>query len=192
MFGYAVMFLRCLLVLVLAVSAAGKVWNRGARQEFEYTLEHGLRLPRARLLAAAWVAGEGLTALLLALPPSAGMAAVLATAQFGCLSVGAALLVAQRQGYRCSCFGGGGAELDRRTVLRNAALTLAALLLAAGLRQPAAAAPMPVTLAAILSVLVGSVLAWQARPLRALVAGFLTRPAVRPLLGSGPVRAGRR
>ena len=59
-------------------------------------------------------------------------------------------------------------------------LTLAALLLAIGLRQPAAAAPAPVALAAILSVLLGSVLAWQARPLRALVGQFVARrPATR-------------
>jgi hypothetical protein len=187
-FGYALMSVRCLLVLVLAVSAAGKIWNRSARLEFEHTLRRGLRLPHARLLASSWVAGEGVTALLLALPPSVRIAAVLAGLQFGCLTVGVALLVAQRRGFRCSCFGGRGAELGRRTVLRNGMLTLAAVLLATGLRQPAAAAPTPVALAAVLSVLVGSGLAWQARSLRALVAGLRTRP----MAGSVLVRAGRR
>lgn len=61
-------------------------------------------------------------------------------------------------------------------MLRNGTLTLVALLLAAGLRQPAATAPAPVALAAILSVLLGSVLAWQARPLCALVGQFAARP----------------
>ncbi len=192
MFGYALMFIRCSLIVVLAVAAGGKAWDRSAREEFEYTLEHGLRLPRARPLATAWVAGEGVTALLLALPPSVAAAAVLATLQFGCLTVGVALLAAQRQGFRCSCFGGGGAELGRRTVLRNGLLTLAALLLAAGVRQPGAAAPPPVALAAVLSVLVGSVLVWQARPLRALVARFIDRPATGPMPGPARLRAGRR
>jgi len=192
-FGYAVMFLRCLLVVVLAVSAAGKAADRVAREEFEHTLRAGLRLPRARLLAGAWVAGEGLTALLLVLPQTVGMAAVLATVQFGCLTVGVALLAAQRRGFRCSCFGGGGSELGRRTVLRNGLLAAAALLLALGLRQPDAAAPAPVALAGVLSVLLGSVLVWQAGPLRALAGRSLTRhPAVRSSVGSGPVAAGRR
>jgi hypothetical protein len=191
-FGYALMFVRCLLILVLAVAAAGKAWNRSAREEFEYALEQGLRLPKARPLATAWVAGEGVTALLLALPPSVPAAAVLATLQFGCLTVGVALLAAQRRGYRCNCLGGGGAELGRRTVLRNGLLTLAALLLAAGVRQPGATAPPPVALAAVLSVLVGSVLVWQARPLRALVARFIDRPATGSMPGPARLRAGRR
>jgi hypothetical protein len=175
-FGYVLVSLRCLVIVVLAVSAAGKVAHRGALQEFERTLRQGLRLPRARLLAGAWVAAEAGTALLLVLPPTVGFAAVLAGCQFGCLTLGVALLVPQRQGFRCSCFGGSGSELSWWTVLRNGTLTLVGLLLAVGLRQPAAAAPAPVALAAILSVLLGSVLAWQGRPLRALVGQFAARP----------------
>jgi hypothetical protein len=192
-FGYAMVFIRCLLVLVLAVSAAGKVADRVARQEFARTLQQGLHLPQARLLAGLWVTGEAVTALLLALPPTAGAAAVLATCEFGCLTVGVALLVAQRRGFRCSCFGGSGSELDRWAVLRNGTLTLAALVLAAGLRQPAATAPAPVALAAILTVLVGSVLVWQARSLRTLVEGAaIRRPGTPSTTGSARVGAGRR
>jgi hypothetical protein len=186
-FGYALMSIRCLVILVLAFSAFAKVRDRSAMAEFGRALEVGLGLPQSRLLAAGWVAGEAATALLLVLPPTAAIAAVLATVQFGCLTVGVTFLVARRRGFRCTCFGGGGSELGWPAVLRNAALTLAALLLAAGLRRPAATAPAPVALAAILSVLVATVLVWQARPLRALVAQSVhQRPAIRP------VEAGRR
>ncbi|MEO7261722.1 MAG: MauE/DoxX family redox-associated membrane protein, partial [Jatrophihabitantaceae bacterium] len=169
MLGYAVMFVRCLLVLVLAASAIGKWWHRSELEEFGRTLRLGLRLPQARLVAGAWVAVEGLTALLLVLPLTVGHAAVLAVLEFGCLTAGAAVLVAQHRGFACNCFGTGHRLLSWRTVLRNGALTAAAMLLVAGLRLPAAAAPAPVTLAAALTVGVGAVLAVQARPLRALL-----------------------
>jgi Methylamine utilisation protein MauE len=168
-FSYAVMSIRCLLVVVLAASAIGKVWHRPGLEEFGRTLQVGLRLPRARLVAGAWVAGEGFTAILLALPLTVGYAAVLAVGEFGCLTAGAALLVSQHRGYRCHCFGTGQSELSWWTVLRNGALTMAALLLAAGLRSPASAGSAPVLLAAALTVLVGGLLVWQARPLRALL-----------------------
>ncbi|HEV2888206.1 MAG TPA: MauE/DoxX family redox-associated membrane protein [Jatrophihabitans sp.] len=172
---------RCLLALVLAASAIGKWWDRSGIDEFGRILRLGLRLPQARRVAGAWVAAEGVAAVLLAVPLTVGFAAVLATLEFGCLTAGAALLVAQRRGFSCTCFGSGRSQLSWWTVLRNSLLTVAALLLAAGLRQPAAAAPAPVALAAVLSVLVGAVLVWQARPLGALVGQSLARhPATRP------------
>lgn len=175
MFSYTVMSVRCLLVLVLAAAAIGKLWRRSELEEFSRVLGVGLRLPRARLVAGAWVAVEGLTALGLALPLTVRHAAVLAVLEFGCLTAGAAMLVIQRRGFACNCFGTGHAPLDWRTVLRNGALTGAAVLLAAGLRLPAAAPSAPVTLAAVLTVLVGATLVGQARPLRALLGHSSTR-----------------
>ena len=182
MFSYALMTIRCLLVLVLAVAAIGKVRNRSELDDFGRTLRLGLKLPQAGLVAGAWVAVEGLTALGLALPLTAEYAAMGAALVFGCLTVGAAALVAQRQEFTCNCFGAGHSPLSRRTVLRNGALTGAALLLVAGLRSPAAAASAPVVLAAVLTVLVGALLAGQARSLRALFGRF---PG--PSLGAPPV-----
>jgi membrane-bound metal-dependent hydrolase YbcI (DUF457 family) len=169
-FGYAVMSVRCLLVLVLAAAAIGKVLRRSELAEFARTLRVGLRLPYARLVAGAWVALEGGTALALALPSTVGFAAPLAAGEFGCLTAGAALLVAQHRGYTCTCFGAKRSELSWATVLRNGALTVAALLLVAGLRSPGgSAASAAVLLAAVLTVLLGAVLTAQAGPLRALL-----------------------
>jgi hypothetical protein len=166
------MSVRCLLAVVLAVAAIGKVWHRAELAEFARVLRLGLRLPKAGLVAGAWVALEGLTALMLAIPLTVGYAAVLAVFEFGCLTAGAAVLVIQRRGFSCTCFGAGHSPLTWRTVLRNGALTLAAGLLVVGLRLQPAAAPAPVTLAAVLTVLVGAVLVGQAKPLRALLGQF--------------------
>lgn len=194
MFSYAVMSLRCLLVLVLAAAAVGKLWRSAELEEFAHVLRVGLRLPKPKLVASAWVAVEGLTALGLASPLTVRHAAVLAVLVFGCLTAGAALLVTQRRGFSCNCFGTGHARLSWRTVLRNGALTIAAVLLAAGLRLPAAEASAPVALAAVLTVLVGASLVSQARPLRALLRQFSSRrPTGRPgestsVLPSGGLR----
>ncbi|HEX8092880.1 MauE/DoxX family redox-associated membrane protein [Jatrophihabitans sp.] len=178
------MSVRCALVLVLAISTIGKVWHRSELAEFGDTLRMGLRLPRARLVAGAWVAVEGITAIALALPVTVADAAVLAVGVFGCLTAGAALLVAQHRGFACNCFGAKQSRLSWRTVLRNGGLTAAALLLAVGLRLRGAAAapPAPVLLAAVLTVLLGAVLIWQAGPL-----GVLLRQSAIRHQGSRPV-----
>lgn len=193
MFSYALMSIRCLLVLVLAVAAIGKVRHRSELDDFARTLRLGLRLPKARLVAGAWVAAEGLTALGLALPLTVDYAATLAVLVFGCLTVGAAVLVAQRREFACNCFGAGRSPLSWRAVLRNGALTGAAMLLVAGLRSPAAGASAPVVLAAVLTVLVGASLVGQARPLRALVGQLSAqRLGARPVPPSSALTAGGR
>lgn len=169
MFSYAVTSVRCLLVLVLALSALGKVRHRSALAQFGDTLRTGLRFPMARAVARAWVALEGATAVGLALPPTLGYAALVAVAEFGCLTAGAAVLVAQHRGFACNCFGSGRSQLTWWTVARNGALTAAALLLALALRLRAPAVTAPVLLAAVLTVALSAVLVWQARPLRALI-----------------------
>jgi hypothetical protein len=143
-------------------------------------------------VAGAWVAGEGLTALLLALPAAVGFAAWLAALEFGCLTTGSALLVAQRRGFACSCFGGGGSPLNRWTVLRNGLLSLAALVLALVQGLPASAAPAPVILAAVLSVLGGAVLVGNARPLGALIGRSMGRGPARRSVAPGSALAGGR
>ncbi|MEO6500689.1 MAG: MauE/DoxX family redox-associated membrane protein [Jatrophihabitantaceae bacterium] len=172
MFSYVLMSIRCLLVLVLAAAAIGKLRHRSELADFGRTLRLGLGLPKARLVAGAWVAGEGLTALGLALPLTVDYAATTAVLVFGCLTAGAAVLVAQRRQFTCNCFGAGHSPLSWRTVLRNGALTGAGALLVAGLRSSAADASAPVVLAAVLTVLVGAFLVGQARPLRILFGQF--------------------
>lgn len=200
MFSYAVMSDRCLLAVVLATAAIGKLWHRSELVEFGRTLRLGLRLPGAGLVAGAWVGVEGLTALLLALPQTVGYAAGLAALEFGCLTAGVALLAAQRRDFGCSCFGGGRTRLSWRTALRNGVLTLAAIGLTAALRLPASAASAPVALAAVLTVLTGAVLAGHARPLGVLLRQSTAwRPATRavpaplPLISSpSPLAGGQR
>jgi hypothetical protein len=193
-FGYAVMSVRCLLVLVLATAAIGKLRRRSELAEFARTLRVGLRLPHARLVAGVWVAVEGGTAIALALPSTVGYAAPLAAAEFGCLTAGAAVLVSQHRGFTCSCFGTRRSELSWWTVLRNGALTGAALLLVAGLRSSAgSAAPAAVLLAAVLTVLLGAVLAGQAGPLRALLEqSGAWHPATRPAPPRSALTGGQR
>jgi hypothetical protein len=188
------MSVRCVLVLVLAVAALGKVWHRAELAEFGRVLHTGLRLPQARLVARAWIAVEGVTAIALVLPSTAGYAAVVAVGVFGCLTAGAAVLVAQHRGFTCNCFGTTRSQLTWWTVLRNGVLTGAALLLVAGLRLPgAAAAPAPVVLAAVLTVLLGAVLVWQARPLRALLEqSGAWPPAARGVRPRSALSGGRR
>jgi hypothetical protein len=188
------MSVRCALVLVLAAAAIGKVWHRSELAEFSRTLQVGLRLPQARLVASAWVAVEGVTAIALALPLTAGYAAVVAVGVFGCLTAGAAVLVSQHRGFACNCFGTRQSQLSWWTVLRNGALTGAALLLVAGLRLPGAATtPAPVVLAAVLTVLLGAVLIWQARPLRTLLEqSGAWPPATRTVPSHSVLSGGRR
>lgn len=185
MFSFAMMSVRCLLALALAAAAFGKLWHRSGIEQFALVLRLGLGVPQAVPVAGGWVAAEGLTALLLVLPPTVRAAAWLATAEFALLTAGAAVLVARRRGFSCPCFGNGDAPLSRRTVLRNAALTAAALLLALGLRLPQATAPAPVTLAAVLTVGVGVVLGRQAPALRSLIGLAQRRPARRSALTAG-------
>jgi len=174
-FSYVLMSVRCVLVLVLAVSTIGKLWHRSELAEFGRTLRVGLRLPRARLVAGAWVGVEGVTAIALALPRTAAPAAVLAAGVFGCLTAGAALLVTQHRGFACTCFGSR-SRLSWWTVLRNGALTAAALLLAAAL-----------------TVLLGAVLIWQAGPLGVLLRQSGVRhPAGRPATPTSVLSGGRR
>lgn len=192
MVGYAVMSVRCALVLVLAAAAIGKVRHRSELAEFARTLQVGLRLPQARLVAVAWVAVEGVTAIGLVLPATLEYAAVLAGGVFGCLTAGAALLVWKRRGFVCSCFGRR-SRLSWRTVLRNGGLTGAALLLVAALRlRGTAAAPAPVVLAAVLTVLLGAVLTWQAGPLRALLQQSGAWPPAVRVLPRSALSGGRR
>lgn len=190
MFSYAVMSVRCLLVLVLAAAAIGKARRRSELAEFARILRVGLRLPRARLMAAVWVALEGGTAIALALPQTVGFAAPLAAAELGCLTAGAAVLVAQHREFACACFGAGQSQLSWWTVLRNGTLTGAALLLAAAPRlRDGYTVPTEVALAAVLTVLLGAVLVGQVLILRSLraspLAGKVAMTAV-PLPASGP------
>lgn len=171
MFSYAVTSMRLVLVVVLGASAAGKLWNREALNELSHTLRSGLRLPLAGLVSTAWVVLEAVTAAGLLLPLTLGYAAALAVLVFGCLTGGAAMLVAQRRRYFCNCFGVGRSELSRRTVARNGVLTAAAVFVAVGARSSVAGSvPAPVLLAAVLSVLLGAVLYGAARPVRLLLA----------------------
>jgi len=193
-FSYVVMSVRCLLVLVLATAALGKLRRRSELAEFARTLRVGLRLPRARLVAGAWVALEGGTALALVPPSTAGYAAILAAGEFGCLTVGAAVLVSQHRGFTCSCFGTSRSPLSWWTVLRNGALTAAGVLLAAGLwANSGAEATAAVLLAAVLTVLLGAVLVGQAAPLRALLEqSGAWRPAAEQLPRRSALSGGRR
>jgi hypothetical protein len=122
---------RCLIGLVFALAAAGKLRSRAAFGEFVESLR-AMRLLSGRWIgpaATAVVIGEVLTVVLVATPGA------LAAFGFAC---GAALLTAfaagiataRRRGARprCRCFGARGAELSGHHVVRNLVLAALALL----------------------------------------------------------------
>jgi hypothetical protein len=183
-FSYAVTSVRFVLVVVLGASATGKVGNRKGLDELSQTLRSGLRLPMAGVVSRVWVALEALTALGLTVPPTLRYAAILAVIAFGCLTGGAALLVAQHRGFACNCFGARRAELSWLTVVRNSVLSAAAVFVAIAVQSPAGrSTPAPVLLAAVLTVAVGAALCATARPLQALLAHG------RPKQPAAPARA---
>ncbi|MFG2331540.1 MauE/DoxX family redox-associated membrane protein [Streptomyces sp. NPDC048604] len=129
---------RLLLVLVFLAAVVGKTRRRSSFTGFAGSLA-ALRLFPRRLAtpaAAATVAAEALTAVLLAVPATAGAGLALAIAVLAAFVAG---ILAARRGGRlvpCRCFGATSAPLGLPHVIRNALLAAVA---AVGLAALAAA-----------------------------------------------------
>jgi hypothetical protein len=125
---YAGLAARLLLVLVFAAAAAGKSWRRGSFDAFVSSLA-ALRLFPRRLsapVAVTTVVAEAVTAVLLAVPATAGTGLALA---MGLLAAFVAGILAARWGGRqvaCRCFGATGMPLGIPHVIRNALLAAVA------------------------------------------------------------------
>ncbi|MEU0396133.1 MauE/DoxX family redox-associated membrane protein [Streptomyces sp. NPDC006208] len=120
---------RLLLVLVFAAAAAGKSWRRGSFDAFGSSLT-ALRLFPRRLsapVAVATVVAEAVTAVLLAVPATAGAGLALALVLLGAFVAG--ILAARRGGRQvpCRCFGATSMPLGIPHVIRNALLAAVAV-----------------------------------------------------------------
>ncbi|MFD5829309.1 TlpA family protein disulfide reductase, partial [Lentzea sp. NPDC060358] len=115
------LFARVLLAAVFVAAVAGKVRTRRAFAEFRDSVAAlAPRLP-AGFSAGAVLAGEAVTAVLLAVPGTRlGHAAAVALLAVFC----GAIVLAMRgaQPVRCRCFGAGGDVLGIRHLVRNSAL----------------------------------------------------------------------
>lgn len=122
---YLAITCRCVIGLVLAVSAASKLRSGSAFREFTTWLA-GLPLPLVRnrpgLLGAFMVAAEAVAAALVALPPTAWIGLLLAAALLAVFTAGTSLAVARGTRASCQCFGGSGAPLSLLHVVRDVAL----------------------------------------------------------------------
>lgn len=169
---YAGLAARLLLVLVFVAAAAGKSWRRASFTGFAASLA-ALRLFPRRLttpVAAATVGAEALTAVLLAVPATAGAGLVLAIALLGAFVAG--ILAARRAGRQvpCRCFGATSAPLGLPHVIRNGLLAAVASvgLVAMAASAPGALHPGGVALAACTAA-VGALIVVRMDDLLALV-----------------------
>jgi hypothetical protein len=177
--SYLLLFSRCCIGLVFAVSAMEKARGRARWRNFRTSLG-GMRVLPARLVgpvAGLVVAGEGTVPLLLApwpsvVPPLAGF--TVAVLLLGGFTVAITAVLRRGTPAACRCFGGEGAPFGRRHVARN--LTLAAGAVGGGI---AALGDPPATLRAIVAVPVAVVCAVIVTRLDDLVALFTPTPAVR-------------
>lgn len=126
---------RCLLALVFAVSAGGKLRDRASRRAFGQSVREMRLVPRplAGLVAGLVIAAETVTAAALVLPgppvvAAAGLAlaALLLTGFLGAIG----LVLRRGRPLSCRCFGVSSVPLGAEHLVRNGALLAAA---AAGL-----------------------------------------------------------
>jgi hypothetical protein len=144
---------RVLLVLVLAVSVAGKLRAYGA---YVRSLDGFPWVPRrwAREVAAAVVAAEATVAVLLALPATARVGALLAVGLLVVLTAAVWAAVRRGTGAVCRCFGTREEPLSRRQVARDLTLVAVALLAVPGGPVTSAGAVLAEATAAVLTLFV--------------------------------------
>ncbi|MBY8872674.1 hypothetical protein K7640_12590 [Micromonospora sp. PLK6-60] len=131
---------RSLLATVLLLAALGKLRSRRHHRDFRRSLDGYAFLP-ARWRDAVAVAvpvAELAVAGLLAVPRSAWLGLLAATALLTCFTAGTGWALTRGRAVRCACFGPGGDLVAGRHLVRDVALTGLA---AAGAAAVAPAAP---------------------------------------------------
>lgn len=125
--GYAVLACRVLTGLVFLVAVAGKARDFRAFAESVRDLTF---VPRrlAASAARATVAAEGAAVLLLVLPPTVGWGFGLASLLDAAFTVVVATVLARGVSVSCHCFGGTPRRFGMRHLVRDVALTAAAVL----------------------------------------------------------------
>jgi len=147
--AYAWIFSRCLLGVVFAVSAAGKLRSRSTVRAFVTSVLDMRVVPRPLTAAVAWavIAAETVTAIALLLPsPPVVAAAALTLAALMLAAFLGAIVVVLRRGrpLSCRCFGVSSAPLGPPHLVRNAVLVAVAAVGLAGWLAGAAVVDLPV------------------------------------------------
>ncbi|MEV0157537.1 MauE/DoxX family redox-associated membrane protein [Micromonospora sp. NPDC050686] len=150
---------RSLLATVLLLAAIGKLRSRRHHRDFRRSLDgYAFLPPRARGAVAVTVpAAELAVAGLLAVPRSAWLGWLAATALLTCFTAGTGWALTRGRAVRCACFGPGGRLVAGRHLARDLALTgLAAVgaATAAPAAPTVAAAAVAVPAGALLGLLV--------------------------------------
>jgi hypothetical protein len=119
-----------LLATVLIVAVASKVRGREAQRAFAASLvAMGLAgSRRAGLIATCVTGAEATTLALLCWPTGRRLGFAAGGLLFAALTAGVAIVVARGRSAACRCFGRTAEPLSHRHIVRNAALTVAALL----------------------------------------------------------------
>ncbi|MFH8790772.1 MauE/DoxX family redox-associated membrane protein [Streptomyces roseoverticillatus] len=155
--------IQCLIGAVFLASSAGKLTGRRAFDRFVSSVA-GMRVVpfrSARSVARAVVAAEGAVCVSLAVPVPAATVVGLAIAA-GLLAVfTAGIALSVRRGVRtpCRCFGASQAPLGPRHIIRNLALTAAAVTGAAAVTAGGTATPGGVAVAVLGGLLLGALVA---------------------------------
>jgi uncharacterized membrane protein YphA (DoxX/SURF4 family) len=169
---YLLVAARCLLGLVFAVSAFGKLRSPAAfRAEFA-----GMAVvpgPAVGPVAALVIVLEAAVPVLLIVPATVPAGLLLAAALLVAFSVGIAVTLARGTGAACRCFGAAGSPFGRRHLLRNGLLVA----LAAGAAAAGADTlpPVPGALLSSFAGLVAALLVVGFDDLAALVVGPVRR-----------------
>ena len=169
---YAAPACQGLLIVVFLASAAGKLRGRQALRAFASSLVTlGLvRSRRAAPVAAAVAGAEALAVLLLVVPVTRAAGFAAAAALLAVLTAGVAVVLARGTAAPCRCFGPSPTPLSVRHLVRNAALTGAAVL---GLAAPAGSPPVG---AAVVALAAGALTGLLVSALDDIVALFAPGP----------------
>jgi hypothetical protein len=125
--SYVSLSARLFLAFVCLVAAGGKLAGRGGYREFrEFVRQVGVPYGVAGPVAAATLAAELATAMLLPWPATGVIGAGLAAVVFSAFTVAVGVAARRGSAPRCFCFGRLGLPLGRLHVARNAVLSAVA------------------------------------------------------------------
>ncbi|MBF6049847.1 methylamine utilization protein MauE [Streptomyces sp. NRRL B-1677] len=155
--------IQCLIGVVFLASSAGKAAGRRSFDRFVSSVAGMQVVPvrRARPVARTVVAAEGAVCVSLAVPVPAATVVGLAIAAVLLAVFTAGIALSVRRGVRapCRCFGASPTPLGPRHIVRNLALTAAAVTGAAAAGAGGTATPGGVAVAVLAGLLLGALVA---------------------------------
>jgi hypothetical protein len=160
--AYLLFGARCLLLVVFAVSAAGKLRGAGAFGAFRratVTLVPWVR-PVGAAVAAGVVAAESAVVVLLATPATVSVGFAAGLGLLGVFTVAIAAALRRGSTEPCRCFGASASPLGARHLVRNAILLLAAASGFAAGTMPGAAEPWGLVFVGATAVVLALLVVW--------------------------------